>query len=103
MVLCEKMKGVDEAVNGTLGGPLGNQVSPRGQVILAQAGKEAAKVRGILSGDRIDFHPETAAIVGNVTHFGFGANLSFLDEEMQAHGFPFLFSRTTLDEEPRRA
>jgi len=100
MVLCQKLTGPLQGVFRS-GLPLGVQLDPGSQGVLAKTREQTTEVRGVLRRDGIDFHAEAAAILRNVADFRFGANLAFLDEKMKAHEFALFFAGPGFEEKAR--
>ena len=69
---------------------------------LPEAGEEPVQLRRILRRDRTDPHAQTFSGVG-VAHYRFGADLSFLNEKVQAQQFALALPRAGLEEETEGA
>ena len=91
-----------EGGSEALRGMLCRELHSWGQRVFPQSRKKAPEMRGVLCGHGIDLHAEAAPIRGNVTDFRLGANLAFLDEEVQTNQLAFFLAGACFEEEPRR-
>ena len=104
MVLCEKVNGGLRPHRGKLlRRPLGVELHAWRERILAEARKEPPEVRRVLSSKGINFHAEAATVLGHMANFGFGADLSLLNKEVQPHQLTFFFASASFEEQPGRA
>jgi hypothetical protein len=54
-------------------------------------------MRRVLRANGINFHAEAAAVCRYVADFGFGTDLTFLDEEVQPDNFALFLARASLE------
>ncbi len=59
------------------------------------------EVRSILCGDGANLHAQSLPS-GGMFHYGFSADLTFLDQKMQVQQVAFALGRARLDEQSRR-